>query len=94
MAALSVRCCTSEKSAEDYDVKSFSDNSFRRKKGRNVQGMKCDIKFFYYLLTYLLHGAESLLRSHLVEQLIKFPVFYGTRKFITVLTSARHLPLS
>ena len=28
-------------------------------------------------------------------QLIKkFPVFYGTRKFITELTSARHLPLS
>ena len=36
-----------------------------------------------YLLTYLLHGAES------------FIAFYGTtRKFITVLTSARHLSLS
>ena len=39
--------------------------------------------------TYLLHGAESFLRSYLVLQLIKkFPAFYGTRKFITVLTSA------
>ena len=48
-----------------------------------------------YLLTYLLHGAESFLRSYLVLQLInKFPAFYGTRKFITVLTSARHLSLS
>ena len=48
-----------------------------------------------YLLTYLLHGAESLLRSYLVLQVIKkFPAFYGTRKFITVLTSAHHLSLS
>jgi len=39
------------------------------------------------LLTYSLHGAESL-----VLQLVKkFPAFYGTRKFITVPTSARHL---
>ena len=43
-----------------------------------------------YLLTYSLHGAESFLRSKPVLQLIKkFPAFYGTRKFITVLTSAR-----
>ena len=47
-----------------------------------------------YLLTYLLHGAESFLRSQLVLQLIKkFPAFYGIPKFITVLTSARHLSL-
>ena len=40
--------------------------------------------------TYLLHAAESFLRSSLVLQLIKkFPTFYGTQKFITVLTSAR-----
>ena len=48
-----------------------------------------------YLLTHSLHGAESFLRSQLVLQLIKkFSAFYGTRKFITVLTSARHLSLS
>jgi len=48
-----------------------------------------------YLLTYLLHGAESFLRRKLVLQLVKkFPAFYGTRKFITLLTSARHLSLS
>ena len=41
--------------------------------------------------TYLLHGTESFLRSQLVLQLIKKnPAFYGTRKFITVLTSTRH----
>ena len=39
---------------------------------------------------HLLHEAESFLRSQPVLQLIKkFPAFYGTRKFITVLTSAR-----
>ena len=47
------------------------------------------------LLTYLLHGAESFLKSQLVLQLIKkFPAFYAARKFITILTSARHLSLS
>ena len=45
---------------------------------------------FDALITFLLHRAESFLRSQLVLQLIKkFPAFYGTRKFITVLTSAR-----
>ena len=44
------------------------------------------------IYTYLLHGAESFLRSQLVLQLIKkFPSFYGTIKFITVLTSARNI---
>ena len=53
------------------------------------------IRIPYTLLTYSLHGAESFLRSWLVLQLIKkFPAFYGIRKFITVLTSARHLSLS
>ena len=48
-----------------------------------------------YLLTYLLQRAESFLRSWLVLQLIKkFPAFYGTQKFITILTSAHHLSLS
>ena len=41
------------------------------------------------LLTYLLHGAEYFLRSYLVLQLV-----FGTRRFITALTSARHLSLS
>ena len=51
--------------------------------------------FFFILLTYLLHGAESFLRSKLVLQLVKkFPAFHGTRRFITTLTSIRHLSLS
>jgi hypothetical protein len=44
---------------------------------------------YTYLLTYLLHGA--FLHEKLVK---KFPSFYGTRKFITLFTSARHLSLS
>ena len=48
-----------------------------------------------YLLTCLLHGAESLLRSWLVLQLVKkFPTFYGAQKFIIILMSAHHLSLS
>jgi hypothetical protein len=48
----------------------------------------------FYLLTCLFHGAEFL-RNSLVLQLVKkFPAFYGTRKFITVLTSAHQLSLS
>ena len=38
--------------------------------------------------TYLLHGAEFFA---LVK---KFPAFYGTRRFITVFTSAHHLSLA
>ena len=47
------------------------------------------------LFTYLLHGAESFLRSSPVLQLVnKFPVFYGTQRFIIAFTSARRLSLS
>ena len=47
-----------------------------------------------YLLTYLLHVADSLLRSQQVLQLVKkIPALYGTLKFITVFTSACHLSL-
>ena len=47
-----------------------------------------------YLLTYLLHGAvllEKLTGLQLVKQ---FPAFHGTRRFITALTSVRHLSLA
>jgi len=44
-----------------------------------------------YLLAYVLHGAENLTASQLVK---KFPPFYGTRRFITAFTSARHLSLT
>jgi len=43
---------------------------------------------------YLLEGArifEKLIGSQLVK---KFPAFYGTRRYITAFTSARHISLS
>jgi hypothetical protein len=47
------------------------------------------------LLTYLLHGEESL-RSQPVNFAAsqEIPPIYGTRKSLTVPTSARHLSLS
>jgi hypothetical protein len=45
--------------------------------------------------THLLHGAESFLRSWPVFAANQeIPPVYGTRRFFTVLTSARHLSLS
>jgi hypothetical protein len=45
------------------------------------------------MLTFsLLLGTEALLEKLTVFQLLKkFPAFYGTRRFITAFTSARHL---
>ena len=49
-----------------------------------------------YLLTYLLTPRCRVLLEKLTGlQLVKkFPVFHGTRRFITALTSVRHLSLS
>ena len=47
------------------------------------------------ILTYSMEQSPSWEAKWLNLQLIKkFPAFYGTRKFITVLTSSRHLSLS
>jgi hypothetical protein len=45
-------------------------------------------------VTYLLHGAESFLKLTGFKLVKKFPAFYGTRRFITAITSPRHLSLS
>ena len=49
-----------------------------------------------HLLTYLLTPCSTVLHEKLTgSQLVKkFPAFYGTRRFITAFTSARHLYLS
>ena len=49
----------------------------------------------YIIHNYLLTPWSRVLLENLtVPQLVKkFPVFYGTRKFITAFTSARHLSL-
>ena len=55
-----------------------------------------NLPFLYYLLTYLLTPWCRVLLEKLTGlQLVKkFPAFYGTRRFITALTSFRHLSLS
>jgi len=52
--------------------------------------------FILYLLTYLLTPWCRVLPEQLTAlQLVKkFPAFHGTRRFITALTSVRHLSLS
>jgi len=54
------------------------------------------LTLFIYLLTYLLTPCSRVLLEKLTgSQLVnKFPAIYGTRKFITVFTRARHLFLS
>ena len=55
-----------------------------------------EVSLFRSALTYLLTPWGTVLLEKLTgPQLVKkFPAFYGTRKFITVLTIARHLSLS
>ena len=66
---------------------------------------KYSIKFAHYKpknkwkfvkFSYLLTPRSTVLLEKLtVPQLVnKFPAFYGTRRFITAFTSARHLSLS
>jgi hypothetical protein len=52
--------------------------------------------YLYYIYTYLLTPWSRVLLEKLTGlQLVKkFPAFYGTRRFITALTSAHHLSLS
>ena len=47
-----------------------------------------------YFLTHSLHAAVLLEKLTGFQLVKKFPAFYGTRSFITALTSARHLSLS
>ena len=73
--------------------------------GRNLSGLllSSSLKWLsdprrlrQHLLTYLLTAWRSVLIEKLTGlQLVKkFPAFYGTRMFITALTSLRHLSLS
>ena len=53
-------------------------------------------QLLHYLLTYFLTPWSGVLLEKLTGlQLVKkFPAFYGTLRFITALTSERHLSLS
>ena len=61
-----------------------------------LRGRKPVVEEASYLITYLLIPWSKVLLENLTgSQLVKkFPAFYGTRRFITAVTSARHLLLS
>jgi len=46
------------------------------------------------LIPYLLTPWSRVLEQLISFQLVKFPAFYGTQRFVTTFTSARHLSLS
>jgi hypothetical protein len=51
----------------------------------------------YWMTNWLTHSMEqspSWEADQSLQLVKKFPAFYGTRRFVTVLTSARHLSLS
>jgi hypothetical protein len=51
---------------------------------------------YIYLLTYVFTLWSTILLEKLTDsqQIKKFSVYYGNRRFITAFTSARHLSLS
>ena len=55
-----------------------------------------DFLLTYFLLTYSLTPWSTVLleKPPVLQPVKKFPAFYGTRRFITAFTSARHLSLS
>jgi hypothetical protein len=65
---------------------------------KRILYMKFGIHFLSYLAqVFLLHAPWSrvlLEKLTSFQQVKKFPTFYGTRRFITAFTSARHLSLS
>ena len=78
-----------------YNLSKETTECSRRKQVAMWEKVRCFgmICLLSYLLTYLLTYLRtySLTDSQLVK---KVPPFHGTRRFITVLTSARHLSLS
>jgi len=71
------------------DVAISGDRNVIKKEAEKIINIKA-------LLTYLLTPWGRVLLEKLASlQLVKkFPTFYGTRRFLTTLTSARHLSLS
>jgi len=59
-------------------------------------GFNSAFKGLNYLLNYLLTPWSTVLLEKLTDSklVMKFPAFYGTRKFIAAFTSAHHLFLS
>ena len=89
-----------EESKRDYDC--IGDENFRLNillpsfKPQSLNNDSCNKTNEMLLLTYLLTPRCRVLLKKLTGlQLVnKFPAFHGTRRFITALTSVRHLSLS
>jgi hypothetical protein len=65
--------------------------------GRAWYDITTDITYLLnYLFTYSLTQRSTVLLERLTgfQRVKKFPAFYGTRRYITAVTSARRLPLS
>jgi hypothetical protein len=61
---------------------------------RNTTDMITHYSNSIHLLAYLRHGAGFFFEKLTGLQLVKkFPAFYGTRRFFTILTRARHISL-
>jgi hypothetical protein len=56
----------------------------------------CDAVCSAYLLTYLVTPCSTVLPEKPIgsQLVMKFPAFYGTRRYITAFTNARHMTLS
>jgi hypothetical protein len=90
-----------EQKKQHIAVQSKTDNLRRDRHLRDIDSTGWDFPLArqhesIITITYLLAPWSSLLLEKLTgSQLVKeFPSFYGTRRFITTFTSARHLPLS
>jgi len=81
------------------DCKPSRISKFVRNIKRSFRFKKLHNTLLTYLLTYLLNYLLPLGRALLEKQTVpyivkKFPVFYGTLRFIAAFTSARYLSLS
>ena len=78
------------------DKHNFSCHNYCHRYTQRIRCMFCKWKNRRYLLTYLLTLWCRVLLKKLtgLQPVKKFPAFYGTWRFITALTSVRHLSLS
>jgi hypothetical protein len=60
---------------------------------QNAEEILKTYDLFIYLFTYLLTPWSTVLLEKLIglQLVMKFPAFYGTRRFIIAFTRARHL---
>ena len=93
---------TLDKLASSWMLTEFWSAIRRRKQMRSIKYIKEQQRHFVFIESLLLYytylltpWCRVLLEKLTGLQLVKkFPAFYGTRRFITALTSVRHLSLS